>query len=279
MSSVERINHYNHSLPGEESDERTKSYKPVPENWPSEGKIEASDLQVRYGQGPVVLKGLDFEIKGGETIGIVGRTGCGKSSLMVALFRIENPSAGSICIDGVDLQSVPLDKLRAKLGIIPQDPVVFSITVRFNLDPFDQYPDSALWEVLDKVAMKGTVLSFPLKLAEPVSEGGDNFSAGQRQLLCIARVLLRQPKVLVLDEATASVDNETDDLIQRMVRERFKDSTVLTIAHRLHTVIDADRIMLLNDGLIAEMDTPTKLLENKTGLFSELWKKHVDSRS
>lgn len=279
MSSVERINHYNYSLPPEETPEMMKKYKPVPKDWPSEGRIVAKDLQVRYSDGPVVLKGLNFDIKGSETIGIVGRTGCGKSSLMVSLFRIENPCAGSISIDGVDLQTVPLHVLRPKLGIIPQDAVVFSITVRFNLDPFDEFPDSVLWDVLDRVAMKETVMSFPLKLAEIVSEGGDNFSAGQRQLLCIARVLLRQPKVLVLDEATASVDNETDDLIQKMVRDKFKDSTVLTIAHRLHTVIDANRIMLLNDGLIAELDAPAKLLENKVGLFSELWKKHVDSRS
>jgi len=279
MSSIERINHYNYALPGEELEEAKKGYKPVPENWPSEGRIVASGLQVRYSDGPVVLKGLDFDIKGSETIGIVGRTGCGKSSLMVSLFRIENPCAGSICIDGVDLQTVPLNVLRPKLGIIPQDPVVFSITVRFNLDPFDLYSDADLWDVLERVAMKDTVMSFPLKLAEPVSEGGDNFSAGQRQLLCIARVLLRKPKVLVLDEATASVDNETDDLIQKMVRDKFKDSTVLTIAHRLHTVIDANRIMLLNDGLIAEMDAPAKLMENKDGLFSELWNKHVSSRS
>ena len=164
-----------------------------------------------------------------------------------------------------------------RFGIIPQDPVIFSVTVRFNLDPFSQYSDLELWDVLDLVSMKEAVMSFPQKLMEPVAEGGDNFSAGQKQLICIARILLRKPKILIMDEATASVDNETDSLIQSRIRDGFKDCTVLTIAHRLHTVMDSSRIMVLDKGRIAELDNPNKLLERPDGLFTGLWSKHVSS--
>ena len=164
-----------------------------------------------------------------------------------------------------------------RFGIIPQDPVIFSVTVRFNLDPFNLYTDIELWDVLELVAMKDAVMSFPLKLLEPVAEGGDNFSAGQKQLICIARILLRKPKILIMDEATASVDNETDSLIQSRIRDGFKNCTVLTIAHRLHTVMDSNRIMVLDKGKIMELDNPNKLLENPNGLFTGLWNKHVTS--
>lgn len=202
----------------------------------------------------------------------------GKSSLMVALFRVENISSGSIVIDGIDTSTVALKELRPRLGIIPQDPVIFSVTVRFNLDPFNDFSDAEIWDVLESVDMKESIVSLPLKLQEPVSDGGDSFSVGQKQLICIARVLLRKPKILVLDEATASVDNETDDLIQTMVREKFKQCTVLTIAHRLHTVIDSDRIMALSAGVIEEFDKPSILTEKENGLFAGLWKQHNESR-
>lgn len=198
---------------------------------------------------------------------------------MVALFRIENLSEGCITIDGVDINTVSLSDLRSRLGIIPQDPVIFSVTVRFNLDPFDNYTDTEIWDVLESVDMKEAIMSLPNKLQEAVSDGGDSFSSGQKQLICIARVLLRKPKILVLDEATASVDNDTDALIQRMVREKFQGCTILTIAHRLHTVIDSDRIMVLREGILEEFDSPQKLLELPNGLFSSLWKQHNESHT
>ena len=201
----------------------------------------------------------------------------GKSSLMVALFRIENLCEGSLSIDGVDISTVSLQELRSRLGIIPQDAVIFSVTVRFNLDPFDEYTDAEIWNVLDSVDMRGAIMSLPNKLQESVSDGGESFSAGQKQLICIARVLLRKPKILILDEATASVDNDTDSLIQNMVRLRFKDCTILTIAHRLHTVIDSDRIMCLNEGILNEFDSPSNLLMKTDGMFAALWKQHNEN--
>ena len=208
-----------------------------------------------------------------EKVGIAVRTGSGKSSLMVALFRIEN-FRGSIKIDGIDTKTVPLNILRSKLGIIPQDPVMFAATVRFNLDPLNAHTDEEIWAVLDKVGMKKVIQSLPEMLKDKVSEGGDNFSAGQRQLICIARALLRNPKILVLDEATASIDNETDSMVQAMIRSSFKDSTVLTIAHRLHTIIDADKIIVMDSGKVAEMDTPSNLLKIDDGIFKGLCHKN-----
>jgi ABC-type multidrug transport system fused ATPase/permease subunit len=198
---------------------------------------------------------------------------------MVALFRIERLSRGSITIDGVDISTVDLQDLRSRLGIIPQDAVIFSVTVRFNLDPFDNYTDAEIWDVLDSVDMKDAIMSLPNKLLEAVSDGGESFSSGQKQLICIARVLLRKPKILVLDEATASVDNDTDALVQDMVRNRFKECTVLTIAHRLHTVIDSDRIMCLHEGSLLEFDRPSALLQQTDGMFAGLWRQHNESRA
>ena len=182
-----------------------------------------------------------------------------------------------IYIDGIDTSTVPLRTLRSRLGIIPQDPVIFSASVRFNLDPFEAYSDIQIWDVLKSVDMKEHVMSLPGKLSEEVAEGGDNFSTGQRQLICIARALLRTPKILVLDEATASIDNETDNMIQAMVRVNFKECTVLTIAHRLNTIIDSDRIMVMDAGLLAEMGSPVELLANEGGPFKSLWDRHQKS--
>ena len=234
------------------------------------GEIKAENVFMSYSDGPDVLKGLDFSIKGMEKVGIAGRTGSGKSSLMVALFRIEN-FRGSITIDGIDTKTIPLSTLRSKIGIIPQDPVMFAATVRFNLDPLNIHTDEEIWAVLEKVDMKKVIQSLPDLLEDKVSEGGDNFSAGQRQLICIARALLRNPRILVLDEATASIDNETDTMIQTMIRSSFTNSTLLTIAHRLHTIIDADKIMVMDNGKVAEMDAPSNLLKIDNGIFKGLW--------
>jgi len=177
------------------------------------------------------------------------------------LFRICELRSGTVLLDGVDTRRVRLQELRRCLCIIPQDPVMFSSTVRFNLDPFSLHVDFELWAVLRKVHLSEVVEGLPNKMDEMVAEGGENFSMGQRQLMCIARALLRQPRVLVLDEATASIDNETDALIQTMIRTEFKSATVLTVAHRLHTIMDSDRVLVLDDGRVAEFDTPQALLE------------------
>lgn len=280
MNSVERIKYYIDNIDQEEEGTLKGpdgSDIVVPDDWPKEGKIIATGIQMRYRDGPLVLKGVDYSVNGGEKVGIAGRTGSGKSSLMIGLFRIQELASGKIFIDGIDTSTVPLTTLRSRLGIIPQDPVIFSASVRFNLDPFEAYSDLQIWSVLESVDMKDHVLSLPGKLSEEVAEGGDNFSTGQRQLICIGRALLRTPKILVLDEATASIDNETDNMIQAMVRINFKKCTVLTIAHRLNTIIDSDRIMVMDAGLLAEMGSPEVLLANEGGPFKSLWDRHQKS--
>ena len=246
--------------------------------WPREGKIQANNISMSYRDGPLVLKGVNFKFQGKEKVGIAGRTGSGKSSIMNGLFRIEKLSEGSIIIDDQDIANVPLKILRSRIGIIPQDPVMFSASVRYNLDPLDDHSDEEIWNALENVNMKATIMSLPEKLNEAVTEGGENFSAGQRQLICIARVLLKRPRILVMDEATASIDNETDKMIQDMIRNQFKDSTLLTIAHRLHTIIDSDQIMVLDNGVAVEIDKPRTLLDNR-GLFYELWERHKNTHS
>merc|ERR1712150_49557 len=205
-------------------------------------------------------------------IGIVGRTGAGKSSLTVALFRLVEPAQGSIKIDGLDITSMGLHELRTKLTIIPQDPVLFSGTLRINLDPFGFHTDDEIWKVLDLAHLRDYAKTLEKGLQHEVAEGGENLSVGQRQLVCLARALLRKTKILILDEATAAVDLETDDLIQATIRKEFMDCTVLTIAHRLNTIMDYDRIMVLDKGEKAEMDTPNKLLEDKNSIFHSMAK-------
>jgi ABC-type multidrug transport system fused ATPase/permease subunit len=238
--------------------------------WPSEGNIHVQDLVMGYRDGPDVIKGLNIKVGSGMKVGIVGRTGSGKSSLMIALFRITEARKGSIWIDDVDISTIGLHDLRSKLGIIPQDPVIFSGTLRYNLDPFDEKTDQEVWSALEEVRLKAYISNLEAGLSFVMDEGGSNFSVGQRQLLCIARALLRNPKVLVLDEATASIDSETDKLLQSMVRDKFKDKTVLTIAHRLDTIMDSDKILVMDQGLAVEFDTPLKLLENPNGIFRSL---------
>ena len=267
MNSVERVMFYSeHIEPGAAS--RVLGDDDLAgETWPSAGEIVIKDATLKYRDGPDVLKGISFSVKGGEKLGIVGRTGSGKSSLIAALFRIVELSEGSITIDGVDISKVGTSALRKKLSIIPQDPILFSNTVKYNLDPFGVCNDDEIWDVLKKVTLENIVRALPNGLLELVAEGGENFSLGQRQLICIARCLLRRPRILILDEATASIDNETDNAIQMMIRENFKDATVLTIAHRLNTVLDSDRILVLDGGRIVELASPKHLLEKKDGVF------------
>ncbi|KAL7641498.1 UNVERIFIED_CONTAM: hypothetical protein RMT77_007369 [Armadillidium vulgare] len=268
--SVERIREYT-KLP-QEAPWEIKDQKP-PKEWPQEGKVKFDNYSTRYREGlDLVVKNIKCDIKSTEKIGIVGRTGAGKSSLTLALFRIIEPANGTILIDGIDIAKIGLHDLRGRITIIPQDPVLFSGTMRMNLDPFENYDDNSLWDALEHSHLKDFVSSLPLKLNHAVSEGGDNLSVGQRQLVCLARALLRKSKVLILDEATAAVDLETDALIQETIRKEFADSTILTIAHRLNTIMDSSRIIVLEKGEVQEFDTPEKLLENKNSLFYSLAK-------
>uniref|UniRef100_UPI00358F56A6 multidrug resistance-associated protein 1-like isoform X1 n=1 Tax=Myxine glutinosa TaxID=7769 RepID=UPI00358F56A6 len=241
--------------------------KRPPDGWPSEGHVEFHRFSVRYRQGlDLVLKNLSFNISGGEKIGIVGRTGAGKSSLALCLFRIIEAAEGKICIDDLDISTIGLGDLRSRLTIIPQDPVLFSGTLRMNLDPFGSLSDEDVWRALQLAHLSDFILSLPDGLQHICTEGGENLSVGQRQLVCLARALLRKSRLLILDEATAAVDLKTDDLIQNTIRVEFHDCTVLTIAHRLNTIMDYTRVIVLDHGEIAEFDSPTALLA-KRGVF------------
>ncbi|XP_060540945.1 ATP-binding cassette sub-family C member 5 isoform X2 [Pantherophis guttatus] len=266
FTSVERIDHYIKTL-SLEAPARIKNKAPLPD-WPHEGEIRFENAEMRYRENlPLVLKKVCFTIKPKEKIGIVGRTGSGKSSLGMALFRLVELSGGCIKIDGVKISDIGLADLRSKLSIIPQEPVLFSGTVRSNLDPFAQYSEEQIWETLERTHMKDCISQLPMKLESEVMENGENFSVGERQLLCIARALLRRCKILILDEATAAMDSETDSLIQETIREAFANCTMLTIAHRLHTVLGSDRIMVLMQGQVMEFDTPAALLSNDNSRF------------
>eukprot|EP00258_Populus_trichocarpa_P036996 XP_024453015.1 ABC transporter C family member 3 isoform X3 [Populus trichocarpa] len=240
-------------------------------SWPSHGEVDIDNLQVRYAPHmPLVLRGLSCTFPGGKKTGIVGRTGSGKSTLIQALFRTVEPAAGQIMIDSIDISLIGLHDLRSRLSIIPQDPTMFEGTVRSNLDPLEEYTDEQIWEVLDKCQLGDEVRKKERKLDSTVIENGENWSMGQRQLVCLGRVLLKKSKVLVLDEATASVDTATDNLIQQTLRQNFSDCTVITIAHRITSVLDSDMVLLLSQGLIEEYNSPTRLLENKSSSFSQL---------
>ncbi|XP_027365915.1 ABC transporter C family member 5-like isoform X1 [Abrus precatorius] len=242
-----------------------------PSSWPENGTIELIDLKVRYKESlPLVLHGISCTFPGGKKIGIVGRTGSGKSTLIQALFRLVEPASGSILIDNINISGIGLHDLRSHLSIIPQDPTLFEGTIRGNLDPLEEHSDKEIWEALDKSQLGEIIRETGRKLDMPVLENGDNWSVGQRQLVALGRALLKQSKILVLDEATASVDTATDNLIQKIIRQEFRDCTVCTIAHRIPTVIDSDLVLVLSDGRVAEFDTPPRLLEDKTSMFLKL---------
>ncbi|XP_047948390.1 ABC transporter C family member 2-like [Salvia hispanica] len=242
-----------------------------PPGWPSAGSIRFEDVVLRYRpELPPVLHGISFSISPSDKVGIVGRTGAGKSSMLNALFRMVEVEKGRILIDDYDVSKFGLLDLRKVLGIIPQSPVLFSGTVRFNLDPFNEHNDADLWESLERAHLKDVIRRNPLGLDAEVSEAGDNFSVGQRQLLSLSRALLRRSKILVLDEATAAVDVGTDALIQKTIREEFKSCTMLIIAHRLNTIIDCDNILLLDSGKVVEFDTPEALLRQEGSAFSKM---------
>ncbi|VDI22201.1 ATP-binding cassette, subfamily C (CFTR/MRP), member 3 [Mytilus galloprovincialis] len=262
--SIERCEEYMHLPPEADWIQRNKP----PIDWPQKGTIKFCNYKTRYRMGlELVLSGIDCFIENGERVGIVGRTGAGKSSLTQALFRIIEPAEGSIVIDGITTTTIGLHELRRKITILPQDPVLFSDTLRVNLDPLGQFTDTEIWKALECAHLKDFAMNQTKQLMSELGEGGNNLSIGQRQLVCLARTLLHKTNILLLDEATAAVDMETDDLIQRTISEEFAECTILSIAHRLNTVMDYDRIMVLDKGTIVEFDAPDNLLRNKDGIF------------
>uniref|UniRef100_A0A1D1Z236 ABC transporter C family member 9 n=2 Tax=Anthurium amnicola TaxID=1678845 RepID=A0A1D1Z236_9ARAE len=272
MISVERILQY--SRIKSEAPLHVEGCKP-PISWPQIGTICFRNLQIRYAEHlPYVLKHITCTFPGNKKIGVVGRTGSGKSTLIQAIFRIVEPTEGSIVIDGIDICKIGLHDLRSRLSIIPQDPTMFEGTVRANLDPMEEYSDLQVWEALDKCQLGDLVHEKEKKLDATVVENGENWSAGQRQLFCLGRALLKRGSILVLDEATASVDSATDSTIQQIIRQEFKDNTVVTIAHRIHTVIDSDLVLVLSEGKVQEYDAPAKLLEREDSAFSKLIKEY-----
>ncbi|OGM48413.1 hypothetical protein ABOM_003432 [Aspergillus bombycis] len=269
MSAIERIVEYT-NVEGED-----QTGIDVPENWPSEGWIEIQDLTVGYAANQqLVLNGLTLNIKANEKVGIVGRTGSGKSSLALSLFRFLEFYKGSIHIDGVDISTIKLHDLRRRITLIPQDPVLFSGTIRTNLDPFNDFSDAELENALQRIrsvipSVEGSKVP-RLSLVSTVSEGGLNLSGGQRQLLCLARAIISRPKIMVLDEATSSVDTKTDAFIQQLIQKEFKNSTLLVIAHRLSTILNFDRIIVLDKGSVIEFGTPRELMGIEDGHFRRL---------
>ena len=282
MSSVERLGEYGDCFRAKGSDEPplvpaeaaevvAGRAEPPPDGWaPTAGAVSFKGAQMRYREGPLVLKGIDVDIPGGAHVGVVGRTGSGKSSLTAALFRVVELCGGTCEIDGADTATLGLRELRRGLFIIPQDPILFSASLRFNVDPFDEYSDADVSSALDRAELGPFVASLTNGLNEVLQEGGSNLSVGQRQLVCIARALLRKPQILVLDEATASIDNDTDAAIQKQIRTNFKHATTITIAHRLHTILDSDLILVLDDGKVLEFDAPANLLAEPTSSFKAL---------
>ncbi|XP_055982515.1 ATP-binding cassette sub-family C member 3 [Sorex fumeus] len=262
--SVERVKEY--SKTEEEAPWVVEGSRP-PSGWPLRGEVEFRNYSVRYRPGlDLVLKDLSLQVHGGEKVGIVGRTGAGKSSMTLCLFRILEATKGEILIDGINVADIGLHDLRSRLTIIPQEPILFSGTLRMNLDPFSTSSEEDLWRVLELSHLRDFVVSQPARLDFQCSEGGENLSVGQRQLVCLARALLRKSRILILDEATAAVDLETDRLIQAVIRTQFESCTVLTIAHRLRTIMDYDRVLVLDKGTIAEFDSPSNLIEAR-GIF------------
>ncbi|KAI6712168.1 hypothetical protein JHW43_005299 [Diplocarpon mali] len=300
MNAAERIFEYSSLAIESEAGVETRA------SWPETGELQVKDLEVGYAEGlPSILKGLTFHVDMNQRIGVVGRTGAGKSTLSLALFRFLEARKGSIVIDGVDISTIKLHELRTRLAIIPQDPVLFSGTIRSNLDPFDEFSDFQLRQALQRVHLIPSTDNTPvpesensgdsstaeassnatsrtaaepavavkensnifLSLSSPISSSGANLSQGQKQLLCLARAILSRPKILLLDEATSAVDKKTDSLIQRSIREEFSNTTLLVVAHRLSTVMDFDKILVMKDGAAVEFDSPRELLNIENGVF------------
>ncbi|KAH7838796.1 hypothetical protein Vadar_031269 [Vaccinium darrowii] len=276
MVSVERVKQFANIQ--SEAEWEKKDCLPPP-NWPTHGNVELKDLQVRYRPNtPLVLKGITLDILGGEKIGVVGRTGSGKSTLIQVFFRLVEPSGGRIVIDGIDISTIGLHDLRSRFGIIPQEPVLFEGTVRSNIDPTGLYSDEEIWKSLERCQLKDVVAAKPGKLDSSVVDNGDNWSVGQRQLLCLGRVMLKRSRILFMDEATASVDSQTDAVIQKIIRVDFAACTIISIAHRIPTVMDCDRVLVIDAGWAKEFDKPSHLLE-RPSLFGALVQEYANRSS
>ncbi|KAF9905921.1 hypothetical protein EC991_001162 [Linnemannia zychae] len=268
--SVCQLELYGMNIPAEAPDVIPENQPPL--DWPSRGEIEFKKVVLRYqNYGVAVLKKVDFLVEARQKIGVVGKMGSGKTTLLISLLRVVEAAEGQILIDNVDIREIGLQDLRSKIAIIPQEPVLFVGTIRSNLDPFHQRTDREIWDALDAVHLSDNIKqNMPLKLETPIIENGRNFSLGQRQLFCIARAILFQSRILVLDEATSAVDLQTDLLIQETIKKNFADCTVLMIAHRLNTIMECDKILVMEDGRVVEFEHPTKLIENKDGYFYSL---------
>ncbi|RDD46633.1 Multidrug resistance-associated protein 5 [Trichoplax sp. H2] len=269
FTSVERLRDY--VVNTENEGKRHTKLIQLPKKWPFEGQVTFHQVQMRYHPDlPLVLHDMDFHIRAGEKVGIIGRTGSGKSSIGACMYRLVEVESGKIIVDGVNISMLGLDDLRSNLCIIPQDPLLFSGTLRKNLDPFDEHSDEEVWDVLEKVNLKTKFERLTHRLYTAIKENGNNFSVGERQLLCLARTLLRRGKIVILDEATASMDSETDKLIQDTIKNEFLDSTLLIVAHRLQTVMACDRILIVHEGRAVEFDEPQKLIENSQLKLNEI---------
>ncbi|XP_065858694.1 ABC transporter C family member 10-like isoform X1 [Euphorbia lathyris] len=278
--SVERLEQY--LLIPSEAPEVIEGNRPDP-NWPAVGKVEICNLKVRYRpNAPLVLDGISCNFEGGHKIGIVGRTRSGKTTLISALFRLVEPAEGKIVIDGIDISTIGLHDLRSHLAIIPQEPTLFVGSVRYNLDPFSNHTDEEIWQVVEKCHLQAAIQEKEGGLDSPVTQDGLNWSMGQRQLFCLGRALLKRSKILVLDEATASIDNATDSVIQKTIRTEFADCTVITVAHRIPTVVNCTMVLAISDGKLAEYDEPLKLMSTEGSIFGQLVKEywsHTNSSS
>lgn len=268
--SVERINEYVNCP--QEAPYITST--PLPEGWPRFGSVRFESYSTRYRPGlDLVLKNVDISISGGERVGVVGRTGSGKSTLVLALTRLLEASSGRIIIDGLDISLVGLQELRSSITVVPQEPILFATSLRENLDPFLEFSDNEIWRSLERVRMKPWALQLPGKLDAAIAEGGANISVGERQLLCMAKAVLRRAKILLLDEATSSIDTKTDALIQKLLREEFSGSTIICIAHRINTVLDFDKILVMDEGKAVEFGPPDVLRARRNSLFGMLCRK------
>jgi ATP-binding cassette subfamily C (CFTR/MRP) protein 4 len=271
MTSAERIYEYGQLIPEEDENNNELIIKP-PDDWPSRGMIEFNKYSMRYRvELDPVLNNIDLRIQPKEKIGIIGRTGAGKSSLFQSIFRLIDRQSvtGQILIDGIDINCISLHDLRSRLSVIPQIPILFAGTLRYNLDPFQQYTDEQCLLALESVQLKHLVSNNSAGLDQLVAESGSNFSEGQCQLICVARAILKQSKILMIDEATANVDRITDSLIQNVITEKFQNRTILTIAHRLNTVEKSDRIIVLHQRMIEDFDIPNNILP-KHGLIQQV---------
>jgi ABC-type multidrug transport system fused ATPase/permease subunit len=246
------------------------------QNWPSKGEIIFDNLCAKYrNDTEIVLKNVSLSIKAGEHIGLVGRTGCGKSTLALCLFRLIEPNSGKIYIDDVDITSIGLKKLRDNLTIITQESTIIDGTLRYNFDPKGEHTDKEIYKVLKKIGFDDFVKKQPLHLSHVISENGSNLSIGEKQLICITRAILRKSKVVILDEATASIDFKHEEIVQKAIDQLLKNSTLISIAHRIKTVLNSDRILVLENGEVKEFDKPDVLLKDKKGYFHELYTKSL----